>query len=312
MLTGEEADQDEPRRGDLLEGGVVVHDAPHARDLVLLLLAAGLLVGLGRAEELLDVGHDGAAVLALLLAQEGGVLVDLVGRLRVRERLLDLLDELADGLVRLPRQQRQLQGGDGDWDDQVAEEELAVAKGRSRALEDDAVDQEERAGGVEGAGEQGQDQARVSGEGIGQLEGRYVGEGAAERQEQVAAEQAVERHRALKRHAQGAGGEQHGADQAAQARAVVVEYGADGQGGHVGAHGGDGEHEVEVDLDTGALADAVAAGADVAVRALQLEDGLYGGIAEHDAGGEEAVHDSDGDLDWRAAHTSTRRHAGTA
>jgi hypothetical protein len=76
----------------------------------------------------------------------------------------------------------------------------------------------------------------------------------------------------------------------------VVEDGADGEGGNVCGYRGTGEHEVEVDLDARVLRHAGILAADVPVGALFLEDGLYGCIAEDDAGCEEAVEDCYADL----------------
>ncbi len=59
--------------------------------------------------------------------------------------------------------------------------------------------------------------------------------------------------------------------------------------------GSDSEHEIQVDLDTGILANTTLAipRADFSIGALSLQDRLYGSVAKHDPGSEEAVDDSD-------------------
>lgn len=236
------------------------------------------------------------------------------GRGHAGQGAVDLLDHLADGLIRLLGHEGELQDDNDDGDDEVGEEEAVVAKGAGGLFENDAVDEEQRARGVEGARQQSEDEPRVSGEGIGQLEGGDVGKRPAEGEEQVAKEQAVKGEALLVGHEERARDEEERAEDATDTGAKVVEDGADGQGGDVGAHGGDGEHEVEVDLDAGVDVDIVrdngmvgsVLGADVLVGALLLEDGFEGCVAKDDAGCEEAVDYRDEDLHclttWKSAH----------
>ena len=134
-----------------------------------------------------------------------------------------------------------------------------------------------------------EDETRVAREGIRQLERRDEGERSSQGEEEISEKKPVKRQLLGKGQQYSAGEEEEAADDAADTGAVVVEDGADGQGSDVGADSGDGEHEVQVDLDAGVIVRVV--GAEVAVGALLLEDGLEGGISEDDAGGEEAVND---------------------
>lgn len=183
-----------------------------------------------------------------------------------------------------------------------------VAQDAAGFLKEDAVDEEQGAGGVEGARQEGEDQARVPGEGIGELEGGDVGEGPAERKEQVAEEEAVKGETALVGHEKGPRDEEEGAKDAADAGAEVVEDGADGQCSDVGAHSGHCEHEIEVNLDAGIDVDILQASsdkivgrlltADILVGAFLLEDRFQGCVAEDYACCEEAVDDGDEDLHY--------------
>lgn len=136
-----------------------MHDAPHARDLVLLLLALRLLIRLGRAQQLLEVGDDRFPALARLVLQQGRVLVHLVVGLRLCQRLLHLLDHLADRLVRLLWQQEQLQQHDDHGHDEVEKKETVVPETTTRLLEYDPVYEEQGAGGIESAGQESENQA---------------------------------------------------------------------------------------------------------------------------------------------------------
>lgn len=158
VLTCEEADEDEPGRADLLPRRVIVHHTPHSRFLVLALLLLRLLVCLGRPEQVLEVRGDRLPLLPALLLQERRVLIDLVIPLARRQRLLDLLDHLADGLVGLLRHQEELQQHDDHGHDKVGQEESSVAKSAACLLEDDPVDEEEGARGIESACQQSKDE----------------------------------------------------------------------------------------------------------------------------------------------------------
>lgn len=259
-LTCKKAYQDKPGRPDLLPGGVIMHHTPDTRLLILPFLLACLFVCPRRAEQLLQVRGHGLPVLPTLLFQQCRIFIDLIIPPRQQRRRIDavvvqglvnLLNHLADGLVRLFGQEEYLYENDDYRYDEVKEEEPVVAKGAARLLEDEAVNQEQGAGGVKCAGQEGKDQTRVAREGVGQLEGRDVGKRAAEGEEEVAEEQAVEGNGLLVGHKQGPDDEEERAQDAADARAKVVQDSTDWEGGDVGAHGGDGEHEVEVNLDAG-------------------------------------------------------------
>jgi hypothetical protein len=131
-LTGEETDEDEPGRLDLLPGRAAVHDAPDPRDLVDVLFVLGLLVCLGGAQHVLDALDDFGAVVAHLLLEERSLLVDLVVRSRFGrgvEGLFDLLDQLAHRLVRLRRHEGKLQDNNGGRYEEVEQKEAPPAEG---------------------------------------------------------------------------------------------------------------------------------------------------------------------------------------
>jgi len=84
------------------------------------------------------------------------------------------------------------------------------------------------------------------------------------------------------------------ADETTYSRAEVIKDSPHGEGCEIRAHGSDGEHEVEADLD--ACGRVVT---DVGIGALCFEDWLYGSISENDSGREEAIYNSSGDLDCK-------------
>ena len=94
---GEECDEDEPRRADLLLDCLAVHGSPYAGDLVLVLFLLQMLLARFRAEQACDFRDDGFLALSSLVAEESGCLVHLV--LEHVVRLFHLRDQLPNGLV---------------------------------------------------------------------------------------------------------------------------------------------------------------------------------------------------------------------
>ena len=64
----------------------------------------------------------------------------------------DLLNRLTNSLVRLTRHDEKLSQQDQDWDNEVEQEEFLRAECTLRSLVDEAVDKEDGARGVNGAG----------------------------------------------------------------------------------------------------------------------------------------------------------------
>lgn len=102
---GEEGDEDEPRRSDLLRGRAPVQSAPDARDLFLALLLRRLPVTLFAfaAKKRGDFGDDAFAVLAALFAEtcQAGFIGDagIDVRSDVGGGVFGVSDEFANGLV---------------------------------------------------------------------------------------------------------------------------------------------------------------------------------------------------------------------
>lgn len=80
---------------------MVVHDAPDARDVVLLLLAPGLYICLCRPKQFLDTPDSLGTLFPAFLLQKCRVLVYLVTRPLDWDGLFTVLDHLAYRLVRL-------------------------------------------------------------------------------------------------------------------------------------------------------------------------------------------------------------------
>ena len=136
---GEEGDEEEPGGADLVPGGGAVEGAPDAGG-VLFRGFFGVLFGGGFAEE---GGHfvDGGVV---VVGGSGGV--------------FDGGEELADGFVGVGWHDEELDDEDVDGDDEVDEEELLGGEGGVGGGVDEAVEEEDGAGGVEGPGEKGEDE----------------------------------------------------------------------------------------------------------------------------------------------------------
>ena len=77
-------------------------------------------------------------------------------------RVFGVFDEFADALVRLRRHDEELGDEYERWDNEVYEEEFLEVESAGAVLVQEAVSEEDGTAGVEGAGELGQDKARVA------------------------------------------------------------------------------------------------------------------------------------------------------
>ena len=167
--TSKQANQNKPRRLDLLPSSIRMHNPPYSGDFVLALFLLRLLVRLCSSQQLLEPRDNLSPVLHLLVMKQSRLLVDIVavGIVVRPDGLLNFLHQLTDRLVGLCWHQDELDNDDGGGDDQVGEEETLVAESFVGLLVDDAVDEEQSARGIEGTRQEGEDQARVLGEGVG-------------------------------------------------------------------------------------------------------------------------------------------------
>lgn len=149
---GEEGDEDEPRRSDLLDSRAPVQSTPDARDVFLALLLRGLPVALFAlaAEEGGDFRDDAFAVLAALFADAGyagfvgdaGIDVgsDVVGG------IFSVGDKFAHGLVGSQGHEGELGDADADGNNEVNKEELLGCKCAVGGVVDEAVEEEDGGG----------------------------------------------------------------------------------------------------------------------------------------------------------------------
>jgi hypothetical protein len=116
------------------------------------------------------------------------------------------------------------------------------------------------------------------------MERRNKGKWTTESEEQIAEEEGIEGHRLGVRKYEGAEEEETAANEAADARAEIVENSADWQRSYIGPDRSNGEHEVQMDLDADVAIRRV--GTCVLVGTLGLEDRFDGSITEDYAGRE--------------------------
>ena len=211
----------------------------------------------------------------------------------------DLLDRLTKSLVRLTRHDEKLSQQDQDGNDEVQQEELLRAEGTVRSLVYKAIAQKHRTASVESTSEKSQNQTRVLRESVAQLERWDEDEGSAECQKQVAWDVAVERKIVRESHKQCTESQEENADQACNPWAVSVQDGSNRKSAHVGADGCDCEHQVQSDLLLVAYPYAGSEfifGTFVSVDARIDQNWLQSGIPKDNAGSEQAVQDSNTNL----------------
>lgn len=181
MDDGEESDEDEPRGEDLLVDCFTVESTVDTRNLVLAFFLLDLLGSGFGTEEVCDFTDDGLMSFATLLLEESGGFIHLIYKDVVF--FLNLLNKLADGLVRSVRHDEDLNDEDKNWYNEVEEEELLGPESAITPLVDYAIDEENGTGGVECTCEECKDKSGVFGESIGKLEGRDEYEWSSKRKE---------------------------------------------------------------------------------------------------------------------------------
>lgn len=191
---GKQRNEYEPRRANLLRRGAAVQRAPDTGDVLLLLFRSGLLGAVAGAEETGDFADDGVAMgfARVLEALDGGGVVEFVVGVVGDLFFFGGGDELADGFVGDGGHEEDLHHEDEGGHDQVDEEEVLDGEVAVCGLVGEPVDEEDGTGGVEGAGEEGEDQPRVLRECVAELERGDEYEGAAERHEEVPGDVGIE------------------------------------------------------------------------------------------------------------------------
>ena len=144
---GEEGDEDEPGRFDLLPCGKAVQGAPDAGDAFFALV--GLVLGGGSVfasapEEGGYFVDNGFAMVATLVADVGQVVfvgdVGVAGGVDIVCGVFCMGDEFAHGFVRVLGHEGELDDGDGKRDKEVDEEESLGGEGLVGGVVDQAVE----------------------------------------------------------------------------------------------------------------------------------------------------------------------------
>ena len=195
--------------------------------------------------------------------------------------------EFTNSLVGLGRHEHKLDNDNAEGHNEVDKKKLAMAERAVGTVIDKAIEKENGTRRIKSASEQGENEARVTWESIGELERRDEGKWTTHGQEQIAQEEAIKGKVLGIGQNEGTGEKAEAANQATDAWAEMVENGTDRQGSDVSPNGGDGEHEIEVNLDACIIIWRV--GAVVSIRTLIFKDGLDSSIAKDNAGSEQAV-----------------------
>lgn len=181
---------------------------------------------------------------AAFLLEEGSGLVHLIYEHVVF--FLDLLDELANGLVGSVRHDKDLYDEDKKWYNKVEEEELFRPKGAITPLVDYSVDEKDGTRRVECTCEKCKDESRVFGESIGELEGRDENEWSAKRKKQISRYVSIERQLPRKCEEKSTNRQQQTSNDSAYPWAIFVQNSSNWQRGNIRSNRCYCEHEVKM------------------------------------------------------------------